>query len=49
MKGPKEDEMVGWHHQRNGHEFEQALGWVNSDQMTIITITVGRNPLEEME
>ena len=21
-----EDEMVGWHHQVNGHEFEQALG-----------------------
>ena len=21
-----EDEMVGWHHQFNGHEFEQALG-----------------------
>ena len=21
-----EDEMVGWHHQRDGHEFEQALG-----------------------
>ena len=21
-----EDEMVGWHHQPNGHEFEQALG-----------------------
>ena len=20
-----EDEMVGWHHQLNGHEFEQAL------------------------
>ena len=20
-----EDEMVGWHHRRNGHEFEQAL------------------------
>ena len=20
-----EDEMVGWHHQFNGHEFEQAL------------------------
>ena len=19
------DEMVGWHHQLNGHEFEQAL------------------------
>ena len=21
-----EDEMVVWHHQLNGHEFEQALG-----------------------
>ena len=21
-----EDEMVGWHHQYGGHEFEQALG-----------------------
>ena len=21
-KGMKEDEMVGWHHQLNGHEFE---------------------------
>ena len=24
-----EDEMVGWHHQLNGHEFEQALGVVD--------------------
>ena len=22
-----EDEMVGWHHQLNGPEFEQVLGW----------------------
>ena len=21
-----EEEMIGWHHQLNGHEFEQALG-----------------------
>ena len=21
----KEDEMVGWHHRLNGHEFEQTL------------------------
>ena len=21
-----EDEMVGWHHRFNGHEFEQPLG-----------------------
>ena len=25
-KGITEDEMVGWHHRRDGHEFEQALG-----------------------
>ena len=24
--GKTEDEMVGWHHQLDGHEFEQALG-----------------------
>ena len=24
--GMTEDEMVGWHHRLNGHEFEQALG-----------------------
>ena len=25
-KGAAEDEMVGWHHQLNGHEFEQIPG-----------------------
>ena len=25
-KGTTDNEMVGWHHQLNGHEFEQALG-----------------------
>ena len=25
-KGTTEDEMVGWHHRRNGREFEQAPG-----------------------
>ena len=25
-KGTTEDEMVGWHHWLDGHEFEQALG-----------------------
>ena len=24
-KGTTEDEMAGWHHQLDGHEFEQAL------------------------
>ena len=26
-KGPKEEEMVGWHHWLNGHEFEQTQGY----------------------
>ena len=26
MKGMTEDEMVGWHHQLNGRELEDALG-----------------------
>ena len=25
--GVTEDETVGWHHQLNGHEFEQFQGW----------------------
>ena len=25
-KGMTEDEMVGWHHRLNGHEFEQTPG-----------------------
>ena len=25
-RGTREDEMVGWHHRLNAHEFEQALG-----------------------
>ena len=25
-KGTTQDEMVGWHHQLNGHEYEQTLG-----------------------
>ena len=25
-KGTTEDEMVGWHHSLNGHEFEQTSG-----------------------
>ena len=25
-KGPTEDDMVGWHHRLDGHEFEQTPG-----------------------
>ena len=36
-KGTTEDEIIGWHHWLNGHEFEQALGvgqeaWHAADQ-----------------
>ena len=27
--GTTEDEMAGWHHQLNGHEFEQGIGVVD--------------------
>ena len=30
-----EDEMVGWHHQLDGHEFKQALG-VDDGQESLI-------------
>ena len=26
ISGQTENDMVGWHHQLNGHEFEQTLG-----------------------
>ena len=25
-RGQREDEMIGWHHRHDGHEFEQTLG-----------------------
>ena len=34
-KGMTEDEMVGWYHQLNGHEFEQALG-VGDGQVSLV-------------
>ena len=34
-KGTTEDEMAGWHHWLNGHEFEQALG-VGDGQRSLV-------------
>ena len=34
-KGTTEDEMVGWHHQLDGYEFEQALG-VGNEQGSLV-------------
>ena len=35
QKGMTEDEMAGWHHQLNRHEFEQALG-VGDGQRSLV-------------
>ena len=35
-----EDEMVGWHHQLDGHEFEQALG-VGDGQGSLVCCILG--------
>ena len=57
-KGLTEVEMVGWHHQLDGHEFEQALG-VGDGQGSLVCcspwdhkesdMTEGLNWTEEME
>ena len=39
-KGKTEDEMVGWHHQLNAHEFEQALG-VDDGQKSLACCSPG--------
>ena len=31
-KGTTEDEMVGWHHRLDGHEFEQAVVMVKKEE-----------------
>ena len=38
-KGMTEDEMVGWHHRLNGHEFEQALGVGDGQGSLVCCIT----------
>ena len=35
-----EDEMIGWHHRLDGHEFEQALG-VSDGQGSPLAIVHG--------
>ena len=41
-----EDEMVGWHHQLDGHEFEQAPG-VGDGQGSLVCCSLwGRKELD---
>ena len=42
-----EDEMVGWHHQLNGHEFEKTLGDSEKGQGSLACWSpVGRKELD---
>ena len=44
-----EDEMVGWHHQLNGHEFEQALGVGDGQESLVCCSPWGHNQLNMTE
>ena len=48
-KGTTEDEMVGWHHQRNGHDFEQASGVGDGQRSLACCSTWGFRELDTTE
>ena len=45
-KGATEDEMIGWYHQLNGHEFEQTLGDGDGQGSLVCTSPWGRKELD---
>ena len=48
-KGTTEDEMVGWYHQLNGHEFEQVLRVGNGQGSLVCFSPWGRKELDTTE
>ena len=48
-KGTIEDEMVGWHHQLDGHEFEQASGIVDGQGTLVNCSPWGRKTSDMTE
>ena len=44
-----EDEMVGWHHQLDGHEFEQVLGVGDGQGGLVCCGSWGRKELDTTE
>ena len=44
-----EDEMVGWQHRLNGHEFEQALGDCDRQGSLMCCSPWGRKELDMIE
>ena len=47
--GTTEDEMVGWHHRLNGHEFEEALGVGYGQGGLVCCSPWGRKELDMIE
>ena len=48
-KGTTEDEMVGWRHQLNGHEFEQTLGDGEGQRSLVCCSPQGHKELDMTE
>ena len=48
-KGTTEEETVGWHHQLNGHEFEQVLGVGDGQGSRMCCSPWGRKELDTTE
>ena len=48
-KGMTEDEMIEWHHQLDGHEFEQALGVGDGQRSLACCSPWGRKQLDTTE
>ena len=44
-----EDEMVGWHHHQNGHEFEQASGVADGQGSLACSSPWGHKELDSTE
>ena len=44
-----EDEMAGWHHRLNGHEFEQALGADEGQRSLVCYSPWGHRELDTTE
>ena len=48
-RGMTEDEMVGWHHQLDGHELEQAMGLGNGQGSLVCCSPCGRKESDMTE
>ena len=44
-----EDEVIGWHHRLNGHEFEQTLGDSEGQGSLVCCSSWGRKELDMTE